>query len=132
MWAAGCQFCQISCRRSFHSRSLRWLTPPLSLQVPTLSAMLCVLGTVHQPHARSLDHTHSLQPTLATPPPLKSSFKKLEGSRFLREREYGKYSIKGLEKPEVSPDTGIVVLCDLSNHSPLSGLQLPPCPMFVE
>ena len=92
MWAAGCQFDKLSCRLSFPSRR------DLSLQVPTLSALVCVLDTVHEPPARPLDHTDTLCPHWPRQPPLKPSFKKLEGSRFLRERDYGKSPQKGAQE----------------------------------
>lgn len=45
----------------------------------------------------------------------------------MREREYGKYSTERLKKPELSANSGPPMCCvTLGNHSPLSGLQLPP------
>lgn len=55
MWAAGCQFCNLSCRPSFYPRSFGLLTPFRSPQMPILSAIIFVLATMHKPRARALD-----------------------------------------------------------------------------
>lgn len=61
MWAAGCQFCNLSCRLSFYSRSFGLLTPFRSPQIPILSTIIFVLATKHKPRARPVNQTGPAQ-----------------------------------------------------------------------
>lgn len=86
MRAAGCWFCNLSCRPSFCPRSFRRLRPPRSPRVPILSAVTYVSDSMHKPHASLLTQTVPAQVghsnTLQRP-----NSKKL---KFPGERESGK------------------------------------------
>lgn len=111
--AAGCRFCNLSCRPSFCPRSFRQLRPSQSPLVPILSAVIYVLDSMHKPHARPLTQAVPAQVGHSNTPQRPNS-KKL---KFPGEREYGKCPRKGVKKPELVPALASICCVTLGNRS---------------
>lgn len=122
MRAAGCRFCNLSCRPRFCHRSFGHLGAPRSPRVPVLSAVIYVLDSTHKPRARPLTqvgHSNTLQ---------RPNSKKL---KFPGEREYGKCPRKEVEKPGLVPALASICCVTLGNHSLSLGFGFLLRQMFV-